>query len=114
MSTYAQKKAEALQAKNTVQITYDELERIKSMCSHTNEKQDYQTMRQSERDILHKKSVARISKWPNTAVAERERKEYERIKKLEDDEVSISIIVIIQIERRRVDAEEENYQQTLR
>lgn len=61
-------------------------------------------MRQSERQVLHKQSVARISKWPNTAVAERERKEYERVKKLEDDE----------IERRRVDAEEENYQQTLR
>jgi len=36
--------------------------------------------------------------------AERERKEYERIKKLEDDE----------IERRRIDAEEEHYQQGLR
>lgn len=70
-------------------------------------------MRQSERQVLHKQSVARISKWPNTAVAERERKEYERVKKLEDDEVSISIL-IVQIERRRVDAEEENYQQTLR
>ena len=33
-------------------------------------------------------SLARVSKWPNTATAERERKEYERIKKLEDDEVS--------------------------
>ena len=67
-------------------------------------------MRQSERQDLHKKSVARISKWPNTAVAERERKEYERIKKLEDDEVSIFQILIVQIERRRVDAEEEQYQ----
>lgn len=61
-------------------------------------------MRATERQELHKKSVAKISKWPNTATAERERKEYERIKKLEDDE----------IERRRVDAEEEAYQQTLR
>ena len=33
-------------------------------------------------------SQARVSKWPNTIHAERERKEYERIKKLEDDEVS--------------------------
>ena len=39
--TYAEKKAEALSAKNTVQISYDELERIKSMCSQTNEAQDY-------------------------------------------------------------------------
>ena len=66
-------------------------------------------MRLNERTDLHKQSVARISKWPNTAVAERERKEYERIKKLEDDEVSI-FIMIFQIERRRVDAEEEQYQ----
>ena len=113
MKTYADRKAQALAAKNTVQITYDELERIKSMCSQTNEKQDYHTMRQSERQELHKKSVARISKWPNTAVAERERKEYERIKKLEDDEVSV-IFLTFQIERRRIDAEEESYQQTLR
>ena len=49
MKTYADRKAQALAAKNTVQITYDELERIKSMCSQTNEKQDYHTMRQSER-----------------------------------------------------------------
>mmetsp|Transcript_8510 Transcript_8510/g.14331 ORF Transcript_8510/g.14331 Transcript_8510/m.14331 type:complete len:115 (-) Transcript_8510:1095-1439(-) len=61
-------------------------------------------MRQNERSELHGKSIARVSKWPNTIQAERERKEYERIKKLEDDE----------IERRRVDAEEEAYQQTLR
>lgn len=49
-------------------------------------------------------SQARVSKWPNTIHAERERKEYERIKKLEDDE----------IERRRIDAEEESHQHNLR
>ena len=35
--TYAEKKAAALSAKNTVVLSYDELERIKSMCSNTNE-----------------------------------------------------------------------------
>lgn len=35
--SYADKKAQALSAKNTVVMTYDELERIKSMCSNTNE-----------------------------------------------------------------------------
>ena len=45
VKTYADKKAEALSAKNTVQITYDELERIKSMCSETNESQQYASMR---------------------------------------------------------------------
>ena len=45
-------------------------------------------MRLNERKELHKISATRVSKWPNTIQAERERKEYERIKKLEDDEVS--------------------------
>ena len=33
VKTYADKKNEALAAKNTVQITYDELDRIRGMCS---------------------------------------------------------------------------------
>lgn len=86
--TYNDKKQQALSAKNTVVMSYEELERIKSMCSSTNEQQDYQSMRYDERKDLHQKSIARVSKWPNTIQAERERKEYERIKKLEDDEVS--------------------------
>lgn len=45
-------------------------------------------MRLNERKELHQISATRVSKWPNTIQAERERKEYERIKKLEDDEVS--------------------------
>ena len=52
--------------------------------------EDYKTMRQNERMEKSKISQARVSKWPNTIHAERERKEYERIKKLEDDEVSNS------------------------
>lgn len=59
------------------------------MCSETNETQEYATMRQNERKALHDKSVAKVSKWPNTTAAERERKEYERIKRLEDEEVSV-------------------------
>ena len=46
-------------------------------------------MRLNERKELHTISQTRVSKWPNTIQAERERKEYERIKKLEDDEVSV-------------------------
>lgn len=45
-------------------------------------------MMQSRREDLHKISQAKVTKWPNTSAAERERKEYERIKKLEDEEVS--------------------------
>ena len=47
--------------------------------------QTYQRMTKEE---LQMKSAARVSKWPNTVQAQRERKENERIKKLEDDEVS--------------------------
>jgi len=61
-------------------------------------------MRLNERKELNNISQARVSKWPNTIQAERERKEYERIKKLEDDEIA----------RRKIDAEEEAYQQQLR
>jgi hypothetical protein len=43
--TYAEKKTEALKAKNTSILSYEELERIKSMCSQTNAEQDYNTMR---------------------------------------------------------------------
>lgn len=58
------------------------------MCKQTNENEDYQTMRTKEREELQKISINRVSKWPNTIQAQRERKEFERIKKLEDDEVS--------------------------
>jgi len=58
-------------------------------------------MRMGERKELNLVSQHRVSKWPNTIQAERERKEYERIKKLEDDEIG----------RRKIDAEEEAYQQ---
>jgi hypothetical protein len=34
--SYADRKAEALSAKNTSVLTFDELERIKGMCSQTN------------------------------------------------------------------------------
>jgi hypothetical protein len=45
-------------------------------------------MRQSQRKELQEISNARVSKWPNTITAQREKKEQERIKKLEDEEVS--------------------------
>ena len=51
-------------------------------------------MRHDERKELHQISQTRVAKWPNTIQAERERKEYERIKKLEDDEVSIHFLII--------------------
>jgi hypothetical protein len=50
--TYAEKKTQALAAKNTSVLSFDELERIKSMCSQTNEQEDYMNMRQHERQTL--------------------------------------------------------------
>ena len=47
--TYAEKKAQALAAKNTAVLSYDELERIKGMCSQTSTGEDYQTMKTTER-----------------------------------------------------------------
>ena len=54
-------------------------------------------MRMNEREDKRMVSLARISKWPNTIHAERERKEYERIKKLEDDEVSCHFFLILSV-----------------
>ena len=48
-ATYAEKKAQALAAKNTAVLSYDELERIKGMCSQTSTGEDYQTMKTTER-----------------------------------------------------------------
>jgi len=39
--SYAEKKSKALAAKNTTVLTIDELERIKGMCSQTNQEEDY-------------------------------------------------------------------------
>jgi hypothetical protein len=47
--TYADRKAEALAAKNTAVLGYDELERIKGMCSQQNEDENYMSMRNTNR-----------------------------------------------------------------
>ncbi len=53
---------------------------------------------------LHEKSKARIANWPNTMQAMRKKREEERIKRLEDEE----------LERRRLDAIEFEIQQDAR
>lgn len=53
---------------------------------------------------LHEKSKARIANWPNTMQAMRKKREEERIKRLEDEE----------LERRRLDAIEFEIQQDSR
>jgi hypothetical protein len=52
-------------------------------------------MRTNERKELQSLSNNRVSKWSNTIHAQREKKEYERIKKLEDDEVSAFFLYFV-------------------
>jgi len=60
--------------------------------------------RDAYRKSLQDTSKARVQNWPNTMEAMRIKREEDRIKRLEDEE----------IERRRVDAEEQAYQDDLR
>lgn len=85
-------------SKNAVVITLDELHRIKNQCSL---KQDGDVERRhQDKQELYQKSQARVKNWPNTIQATRKKKDEERIKKLEAEE----------IERRKIDAEEEQLQ----
>jgi len=72
-------------------ITLDELERIKGQVSKTNV-EPYVTMRNEDRQALHEKSKNRIKNWSNTLEATRLRREEDRIKRLEDEEVSSPIL----------------------
>lgn len=87
---------------NAAVLSLSELQRIKESCS-LNQKRD-QEYKQNVRETLFQKSQARLKNWPNTIQATRERKEKDRIHKLEDEE----------IERRKVDAVEEALQNEFR
>jgi len=76
-------------------ITMDELERIKGTISKTNE-DPWTTMRNADRTKLQEISKTRIAHWPNTLEALRLKREEDRIKRLEDEEIA----------RREVDAKE--------
>jgi hypothetical protein len=54
-----------------------------------------------DRQELQVKSQARVAQWPNTMHAMRRKREEERLKRLEDEE----------LERRRIDAMEYELQQ---
>jgi len=79
-------------------ITLDELERIKNQVSKSNV-EPYVTMRNEDRQVLHEKSKSRIKNWSNTLEATRLKREEDRIKRLEDEEIA----------RREVDAKEQEY-----
>ena len=69
-------------------ITLDELERIKGQCSMV--KDEYGQYTQSIRKDLQTLSNARVKNWPNTLQALRAKKEQDRIKRLEEEEVNVN------------------------
>jgi hypothetical protein len=75
-----------------VVISIDELMRIKESCSL--QKTNDAAARTMERKDLQQVSNARVQNWPNTIQAVRKKREEERIRKLEEEE----------IERRKIDA----------
>lgn len=67
--------------------------------------QTQQNMNKTQnRETLFAKSQQRIKNWPNTIQALRKKKDEDRIKHLEEEEIA----------RRKIDAEEESYQMELR
>jgi hypothetical protein len=80
--------------KGTAVITIDELERIKAQCTLTQDT-SYQQMKTQQAKSLQGTSKSRVKNWPNTMEAMRLRREEERIRRLEDEEVSLTKIVII-------------------
>lgn len=81
-------------AKNSAVLTMEEFMRIKESCSLGGTQE--QDMRNREKQELHGKSMKRVENWPNTISALRKKKEEDRIRRLEEEE----------IERRKVDAKE--------
>ena len=71
----------------SVMISLDELDRIKNTIQKTHQ-DPYLSMRNNEREGLQGLSKNRIKNWPNTLEALRHKREEDRIKKLEEEEVS--------------------------
>lgn len=99
--------------RNMAVITMDELQRIRQQCtggftnaggSNTFNFLDEEAQRTQDRLNLHAVSQARIANWPNTMHALRKKREEDRIKRLEEEE----------LERRRIDGIEFELQQAAR
>ena len=69
-------------------ITSDELDRIRAQVLKTKD-DDYEMQRTAARKTLQETSKARVKNWPNTMEATRLKREEDRIKRLEDEEVSM-------------------------
>ena len=75
--------------KGTAVITLDELDRIRRQVIET-KADSYETQRELQRAALQETSKGRVKNWSNTMEAMRYKREEDRIKKLEDAEVSQS------------------------
>jgi hypothetical protein len=88
--------------KNTVVMTYNELQRIKDSCSVGSSAHEF--YKTQERMTLHQKSDSRVKNWSNTIQAQRKKKDEDKIKRLEEEEIA----------RRKIEAEEEALQMEMR
>jgi len=88
-------------------ITIDDLQRLREQCGINGAKTEMQLekeMKEQERADMKMRSRARVQHWPNTIENMRNKRIEDRYKKLEEEEQ----------ERRRIDAEEEAYNQQKR
>ena len=79
--------AKRTKQQGTAVITLDELDRIRAQVVRTKE-DGYEHQRESMRQNLQETSKARVKNWPNTMEAQRAKREEDRIRRLEAEEVS--------------------------
>lgn len=94
----------SMNEKNSAIISLAELERIKDSCALINREDNWNQQKSHQRKTLFEKSKGRYQHWPNTLEALRRKKEEDRIKKLEEQEIA----------RRKLDAEEDAFRITER
>ena len=98
---------DAKEDKTTAVITVDDLQRLREQCGINGARSDLETeqeQRFKERTMLQNKSRQRVKNWPNTIENMRNKRIEDKYNKLEEAE----------LERRRVDAEEDAFNQEKR
>ena len=93
--------------KNTTVITIDDLQRLREQCGLNGARSEMELdreQREQDRADLKQRSRVRVQNWPNTIENLRSKRIEDRYKKLEEEE----------LERRRIDAEEDVYNQQKR
>lgn len=79
---------ENVNPQNSAIITMSEFERIKDTWSLINKQTQYKHSKSNARKDLNQKSKSRYAFWPNTIEALRKKKEDDRVRKLEDEEIA--------------------------